>query len=98
MTKKVHPLILHFLEAHNGEKQTILMRVMKSARTALERQVWESVCIDRLSGKEEGCLNLKSEWGLSQAPSLQNKTKMRSKAPPTTRNSGQKRGGPRKDT
>ena len=33
-----------------------------------------------------------------QAPSLQNRTKIRSKVPQPTRNSGQKRGEPRKDT
>ena len=37
LTKKVHPLVIHFQEVHNGERQTILMRVLKSARTALER-------------------------------------------------------------
>ena len=41
---------------------------------------------------------MKSEWGLSQATSLQNRTKIRSKAPQTTRNSGQKRGELRKET
>merc|ERR1711867_350022 len=74
------------------------MRVLKSARTALERQVWESVYIDRLSGKEEACLNLKSEWGLSQTPSLQNKIKVRSRVPQTPRDSGQKRGEAGKET
>ena len=42
-------------------------------RTALERQVWESVNIDRLSTNPRSCLNLKSQWGLSQTPFLQAK-------------------------
>ena len=50
-----------------------------------------------LSGRGDGCLNLKSEWGLSQAPSLQNKTNLRSKAPPANKSPGHKRGGQRKD-
>ena len=46
------------------------MRTVKQARTALERQVLESVIIDKLSHKVEACLNLKNEWGHSKNPSL----------------------------
>ena len=49
------------------------MRVLAQPRTPLERQVWESVNIDRLSITPEACLNLKSEWGQSQTPYLQPK-------------------------
>ena len=71
--KKSHPLVLHFDEMHGGEKQEVLMRTVREANTALERQVWESVMIDRLSGSLKECFNLKSEWGLSRKPSLQTK-------------------------
>ena len=49
------------------------MRILAQPRTALERQVWESVNIDRLSLNPEACLNLKSEWGLLQTLFLQPK-------------------------
>ena len=39
-----------------------------------ERQIWESVAIDRLSSHSPNtCLNLKSEWGHSRTPALVNK-------------------------
>ena len=58
--KKTHPLVLHFQESHDGQEQELLMRTVKQARTALERQVWESVTIDRLTHRmEEARLNLK---------------------------------------
>ena len=49
------------------------MRVIATPRTSLARQIWESVKIDTLSGDMEACLNLKSEWGHSRTPGLQNK-------------------------
>ena len=50
------------------------MRVVATPKTALERQIWESVAIDRLSGHSpNACLNLKSEWGHSRTPTLVNK-------------------------
>ena len=49
-------------------------RILTNPRTALERQIWESVAIDRMSSRSpEGCLNLKSEWGQSRTPALMNK-------------------------
>ena len=51
------------------------MWTVKAARTALERQVWESVQIDRLSLKGDTCLNLKTEWGSTNTPSLENKAR-----------------------
>ena len=51
------------------------MRVIKQTETATERQVWESVMIDSLAGKDpKGCLNLQNEWGHSKNPSLETKT------------------------
>ena len=73
--KKTHPLVLHYQEAHAGERQEVIMRTVKQSRTALERQVWESVMIDRLSHKIEACLNLKNEWGHSKNPSLNAKAR-----------------------
>ena len=61
LAKKSHPLVIHFQECHQGQQQQLLMRTVKVARTALERQVWESVHIDRLSDQGEACLNLKCE-------------------------------------
>lgn len=51
------------------------MWTVKAARTALERQVWESVQIDRLSLKGDTCLNLKTERGSTNTPSLENKAR-----------------------
>ena len=40
-------------------------------KTALEKQIWESVAIDRLSSHSPSSyLNLKSEWGQSRMPAL----------------------------
>ena len=58
--KKTHPMTIHFLEAHNGQQQEVLMGVVKKAATALERQVWESVTIDSQPDPSL-CLKLKSE-------------------------------------
>ena len=69
--KKTHPLVIHWEERHASQPQEILMRVVATANTALERQTWESVRIDTLARDNmEGCLNLKTEWGLSKNPSL----------------------------
>ena len=60
---------------YEGREIEILMRVIKQTETATERQVWESVVIDSLAGKDpKGCLNLKNEWGHSKNPSLETKT------------------------
>ena len=71
--KKNHPMTIHFKEKHQGRRQRIIMRVIATPKTSLARQIWESVKIDTLSGDMEACLNLKSEWGLSRTPGLQNK-------------------------
>ena len=66
-----HPLVLHFREEHQEERQPILMRVLSRHLTALDRQVTESLNIIRASRVPEECLNLKSEWGGSKLPNLQ---------------------------
>ena len=71
--KKAHPMCIHFQEKHEGRRQRVLMRVLATPETALARQIWESVRIDSLSKDKEACLNLKSEWGQTRTPGLQNK-------------------------
>ena len=66
-----HPLVLHFREEHQEERQPILMRVLSRHMTALDRQVTESLNIITTSKVPEECLNLKSEWGGSKLPDLQ---------------------------
>ena len=71
--KRSHPMVGHFLDVHRGQRQVVLMRTVRNTNTALERQVWESVIIDRLSRKEGvDCLNQRSEWGKSRKPFLMN--------------------------
>ena len=62
-------MVLHFREHHGGHQQDVLFRVVKHTRTALERQVWESVMIDAPTDPSL-CLNLKAEWGGSKDPEL----------------------------
>ena len=47
------------------------MKTLVQPLKALERQVWESVSIDRLSTKASSSLNLKWEWGQSKTPHFQ---------------------------
>ena len=68
LAKKTHPMVIHFDEVHQGRQQEILMRIVKTARTALECQTLE---IDLLTASHPSCcLNLKNEWGQSKNPSL----------------------------
>ena len=68
-------------KVHQGETQEVLMWTLVTPRTALERQVHESVSKDRLSTNPKSCLNLKSEWGQSQTPFLQAKPNKPSRKP-----------------
>ena len=54
----------------------LLLQTLVETRTALERQAWESVMIDRLARNPHQCLNLKNEWCLSRKPALENKSKV----------------------
>ena len=50
------------LEEHYREEQDILMRIISKHVKALERQVVESIGIEKLGGKQEECLDNKSDW------------------------------------
>ena len=65
-----HPMVTHFWEEHGGREQEVLMRVLSRHLKALERQVIESVLIEKLAGNDKECLNLKSEWAGSKIPGL----------------------------
>ena len=62
---QTHPLVLHFVEEHEGIRQEYLMRVTNFHKKALERQVLESLRIEEGSLVQEESLNLKSEWASS---------------------------------
>ena len=47
-----------------------MMRVLSRHIKALERQVQESVLIEKLAEEEKECLNLKSEWAGTKIPGL----------------------------
>ena len=66
--KKTHPMVDHFQEIHNGQKQNVLMKIVRQANIASN----ESVSIDSLAAEApKSCLNLKSKWGLPKNPSLE---------------------------
>ena len=56
-----HPFVQHFWEEHGGKQQEVMMRVLSLHIKSQERQVQESVRIEKLSEIEKECLNLKSE-------------------------------------
>ena len=60
MGKLAHPMVLHFWEQHDGRQQPVLMRVTSKHLTALERQVRESINIEKCAKNEMECLNLKN--------------------------------------
>ena len=65
-------MVEHFGDCHQGQTQEVLFRNLGKFKTALARQVWESVEIDHTTlvlGKTK-CLNHKTEWGLSKDPTL----------------------------
>ena len=64
MGKRTHPMVDHFEERHQGDPQFVVMRILMQAKTAMQRQVWESVTIDFTAEEvKAGCLNSKCEWG-----------------------------------
>ena len=65
-----HPMVIHFLEEHNGETQETLFRLLSKHRAALDRQVTESVRIEDAMANPLESLNLKNEWGGSKLPGL----------------------------
>ena len=58
-----HPLVDHFWEEHNGRRQEVLMRILSTHLTPLDRQVQESANILKAMIHPQECLNRKSEWG-----------------------------------
>ena len=87
--KKSHPMIIHFSEKHEGCRQEIVMRTIKETRTALERQAWESVAIERLARDPE---NLKNQWSWSKKPALTGKERERTLGSSTGKEESGKRG------
>merc|ERR1712240_416626 len=68
---QTHPLVLHFVEEHEGIRQEYLMRITNFHKKALERQVLESLRIEEGNLNQEESLNLKSEWASSKLPEMQ---------------------------
>ena len=44
---QTHPMVLHFMEEHAGERQDFLMRITRYHKKAVERQILESIRILR---------------------------------------------------
>ena len=65
-----HPMVSHLWEEHNGRRQDVLMRIISTHLTSLERQVQESCNILKAMTKQEEFLNRKSEWGGAKLPGL----------------------------
>ena len=65
-----HPMVQHFWEDYGGMEQEIMFRVLGRHIKALDRQVHESVLIEKISETVSECLNLKSEWAGSKIPGL----------------------------
>ena len=63
---QTHPLVLHFVEEHEGIRQEYLMRITNFHKKALERQVLESIRIEEGNLIQEESHNLKSEWASSK--------------------------------
>ena len=55
-----HPLVQHFWEEHGRKEQELMMRVLSRHIKALERQVQDSIMIERMVEVSKECLNLKS--------------------------------------
>ena len=58
-----HPMVVHCWEEHTGRKQGMMMRVISSHLTALDRLTTESIKIMEASRKPGESLNTKTEWG-----------------------------------
>ena len=66
--KEKNPLWKHCMEKHGGTKVNFNMKVLRSHRTPLSRQVHESVEID--SSKADIVMNSKGEWNGSRLPRI----------------------------
>ena len=67
---QTHPLVLHYIEEHEGQRQPFLMRITDYHQKAQERQIVESLRIEEGGKALEESLNLKSEWAASKLPSI----------------------------
>merc|ERR1712240_287130 len=65
-----HPLVIHFLEEHQGERQDVLFRILSKHHTPLDRQIQESVNIEERMSQIKECLNMKNEWAGSKIPGI----------------------------
>ena len=66
-----HPLVIHCQEEHGGVIQPILMRILSTHLTPMDRQIQESLNIIQEIRKEGSCLNQKSEWAGAKFPDLE---------------------------
>ena len=85
-----HPMVIHFQEEHHGQAQETIFRLLSKHRTALERQITESVKIEDAAANPLESLNLKNEWGGSKLPGL-----LVARHKGTTKGKGQKEGSKR---
>ena len=65
-----HPMVIHFMEEHEGRPQEVLFRLTSKHQTPLDRQVQESVNIEEGAKSPRECLNLKNEWAGSKLPGI----------------------------
>ena len=65
-----HPIVIHAVEEHGGIVQPVLMRVLSSHLTSMDRQIQESLNILEEARKPGQCMNLKSEWAGAKIPGL----------------------------
>ena len=63
-------MVQYFWEEHGGVQQRVILRVLSRHIKALERQIEESVLIERTSKIEKECMNLMSEWAGTKIPGL----------------------------
>ena len=62
-------MVQHLWDEHSGQEQEVILRVLSRHIKALDRQVQESVLIEKVSEIGKECLNLKSQWAGSKVPS-----------------------------
>ena len=63
-----YAIVKHWLKDHPEKKPEYEFKVMRSYRSSLERQIWESIFIDEEN--PEVRLNSRSEWGANKVPRL----------------------------
>ena len=55
-------MAIHAIEEHEGEVQPILMRILSSHLTPMDRKIQESLNILEEARTPGQCMNLKSKW------------------------------------